>query len=542
MSMSGLLAATVRRLQKLPQVPSVWEGDRCNLSERLRMRTQAGTGTTEGECILWVDGIQGVVRAIEVVPLGSGIEPMVRTLILAMERPHSAAPARPQKIIVRNREVQFFLRGVLQALDIKVECQSDLPLIDEILQSFEDVPEQIPPPLPAEYADLLTQKALTLWQDAPWNYLEDHQALAIELNHWDLETLYVLVMGRLGMEYRVLLYRSLHSPKQFRQNASQPGTPEEMEEAFLRQDCLYLTFQARDPDLNKLPDLDLAELDADEIEPNFGTIHPLEGLRSTLQEDEAATLTVALEALHRFLKQHHRKLKRDFQACQGRYRIPNPQSKNQPKESTLSIQVRTLPDLAAELLELGEEEPGTTAQVLLRDDLVPEGAQLGLGVLPWTTVEALRLMGQLYPLPQSKLVEEGEGLPVVIVRTSRPKAKQFIENLKGEGGPQGICFNTGVDPFDGDRYDLEILQTGNQDLHLFAEFPEDDPVHSMARKRWERRCRDTGGYCGLVVAMGVTSVRPELQMQHILALFEMQALNPTRLGLGPMVRIGHQFH
>ncbi len=537
--MFGLPAATVRRLQKLPQVPSIWEGDRHNLSGRFPIGLQ---GSTHGECILWVDGIEGIVRAMEVVPLGSGIEPMVRTLILAMERPHSASPARPQKIIVRDREAQFFLRGVLHELDIKVECQPQLPLIDEILQSFEDAHERIPPPLPAEYADLLTQKAFTLWQDAPWNYLEDHQILAIELNHWDVQTLYVSVMGRLGLEYGVLFYRSLHSLKQFRQDAGQPATPEEMEEAFLRQDCLYLTFQARHPDLNELPDLDLAELDPDEIEPNFGTIHPLEGLRSAVQEDEAAILTVALEALHRFLKQHRNTLENaleeDFHACQGRYRIPNPQSQG----STLSVQVQTLPDLALELLRLSGEELEVTPQVFLRDDLVPEGAQLGLGVLPWTTVEALRLTGQLHPLPESKLVEEGEGLPVVIVRTSRPKAKRLIENLQGEGGPQGICFNTGVDPFDGDRYDLEILQTGNQDLHLFGEFPEDDPVHSMARKRWERRCRETGGYCGLVVAMGVTSVRPELQMRHILALFEMQTLNPKRLGLGPMVRISRQFH
>jgi hypothetical protein len=332
-------------------------------------------------------------------------------------------------------------------------------------------------------------------------------------------------------------YRSLPSLKQFRQDAAQPATPEEMEEAFLRQDCLYLTFQAGNPELNELPDLDLAELDPEEIEPNFGTIHPLEGLRVTLQEDEAAVLSVALEALHRFFKQYHRKLEDDFRPYQGRYRIPNPQEKG----TTLSVQVRTLPDVAEELLQL-EGEAEEPAQTLLRDDLVPEGAQIGLGVLPWTTVEMLRRTGQWHPLPQSKLVKNGEGLPVVIVRTSRSKAKQLIENLRGEGGPQGVCFNTGVDPFDGDRYDLEIVQTGNRDLHLFGEFPEDDPVHSMARKRWERRCRDTGGYCGLVVAMGVNSARPELQVRHILALFEMQALNPTGLGLGPMVRISRQLH
>ncbi|MFS8885853.1 DUF6930 domain-containing protein [Synechococcus sp. H70.2] len=529
--MSGLPAATVRRLQKLPQIPSVWEGDRHRLPGSLVVGSQTFSSLAEGECILWVDGVQGVVRAMEVVPAGSGMEPIVRALIAAMERPNGALPARPQKIVVRDREVQFFLRGILHELNIKVEYQPELPLIEEILQSFAEAQGQIPPPLPEDYAELVAGKALAIWQDAPWEYLEDHQILAIELHHWDIETLYVSVLGRSGREYGVLFYRSLSSLKQFRQQAGQVPTPE-MEEAFLRQDCLYLTFQPRHPELEDLPDLDLAELDPEEIEPNFGTIHPLEGLRVTLQEEEAATLAVALEALHRFLKQYRRKLEKGFQPCQGQYCLPNPQREGE----TLPVQVRTLPDVAAELLALEAEDEKPT-QALLRDDLLPEGAQLGLGLLPWATVEVLRRAGQVHPLPQSKLVQRGEGLPVVIVRTSRSKAKQLIENLRSEGGPQGVCFNTGVDPFDGHRYELEIVQTGNCDLHLFGEFPEDDPAHSMARKRWERRCRDTGGCCGLVIAMGANSQQAELPVHHILALFEMQVLSPKRLGLGPMVRV-----
>ncbi len=528
--MSRLPAATVRRLQKLPQIPSVWEGDRHSLPSSPVASSQPFPG--EGECILWVDGVQGVVRAMEVVPAGSGMEPMVRALIAAMERPNAGLPARPQKIVVRNREVQFFLRGILHELDIKVEYQPELPLIDEILQSFAEAQEQIPPPLPENYAELLASKAFTLWQDAPWEYLEDHHILAIELHQWDVETLYVSIMGRAGMEYGVIFYRSLPSLKQFRQQARQ-ADPDEMEEVFLRQDCLYLTFQPRHPELEDWPNLDLAELDPEEIEPNFGTIHPLEGLRGVLQEEEAATLAVALEALHCFLKQYRRKLEKGFQPCQGQYCVPNPQGE------ALSVQVRTLPELAAELLALEEEKP---TQALLREDLLPEGAQLGLGLLPWATVEVLRRAGQVHPLPQSKLVQKGEGLPVVIVRTSRSKAKQLIENLRGEGGPQGVCFNTGVDPFDGHRYELEIVQTGNRDLHLFGEFPKDDPVHSRARRRWERRCRDTGGCCGLVIAMGANSHQLELPVHHILALFEMQALSPKRLGLGPLVRVSRHLH
>jgi calcineurin-like phosphoesterase len=62
----------------------------------------------------------------------------------------------------------------------------------------------------------LTEKAYELWQDAPWELLSDHHILSIELNQWDVGTLYVSVMGMLGMEYGVLLYRSLDSLKRFR--------------------------------------------------------------------------------------------------------------------------------------------------------------------------------------------------------------------------------------------------------------------------------------------------------------------------------------
>jgi len=120
--------ATYRRLRKLAFQPnSVWEGD------RLSMNFQDPGGSIEDleenrDCILWVDGVNGVVRAMDMVAATVGQEATVRTLLQAIEQPldtpkQISRPARPKKIVVRSREFQFFLRGVLQDLDITVEYQ-----------------------------------------------------------------------------------------------------------------------------------------------------------------------------------------------------------------------------------------------------------------------------------------------------------------------------------------------------------------------------------------------------------------------------------
>lgn len=151
--MTALNHSTQRRLKQLPCVPSVWEGDRRRLNRGAQSSMDwpdANTSSaSEGDCILWVDGSQGIVRAMDVVPLETGPEAVVRTLLKAMEYPHNpASPARPQKIVVRDREILFFLRGVLQDMDIALDYVPDLPLIDEIFHSFEDAIGSRPPNCP----------------------------------------------------------------------------------------------------------------------------------------------------------------------------------------------------------------------------------------------------------------------------------------------------------------------------------------------------------------------------------------------------------
>lgn len=537
--MTALNRSTRRRLQRLPQIPSVWEGDRRPLMTEQSGAELADPGSAtpaDGECILWVDGSQGIVRAMDVVTPDTGPEAIARTLIRAMEHPHNPGnPARPQKIVVSDREILFFLRGVLQELDITLDYVPELPLIDEIFRSFQDAIGSRPPQLPPQYAQQLSEKAFDLWSMAPWEHLADHQILAIELNQWDLSTLYVSVMGMLGMEYGLLFYRSLDSLKRFRQRVLAQESLEQMEEAFLGQDCLFMTFESTN-DEESDEETDLAALPTSEIEPVFGNLHPLEGLRSFLYDEEAAALLVALESLHRFFRQHRQKFEHDaFPKISSRYRIPTP-AEEDDLPAQLSIKVETLPDLAAELLEMagGDEDEETQSSLpAIRDDLVPDNSFLSLGVVPWDMLDFLRSQAKYYQPQEVKAA--GDGLPVIMIQTSQPKAKILIQDLQAAGGLQAICFNPGEDPFGGDRYDLGLFQTGNGDLHLFGEFGEDDPTHAAARKKWDQRCKKTKGFCGLIIAKGLTGAsRGNPQPKDMMALFEAHALSAKDLGLGTL--------
>lgn len=540
--MTALNRSTRRRLKKLPQIPnSVWEGDRRRLVQLppVGYADDPQNPDSGGDCILWVDGSQGIVRAMDVVSPQTGPAAVVRTLLRAMEHPHSpGSPARPQKIVVKDREIQFFLRGVLQELDIDIEYVPDLPLIDEIFRGFSEAMVNRPEALPRKYANLLLEKSYQIWQDAPWEFLGDHQILAVELNQWDVENIYICVMGMLGLDYGILLYRSLDSLKQFRQRALEREPGEDIEEVFLSQDCLFVTFESAG-ELDDDDDIDLAGADIEDIEPAFGNLHPLEGLRSILYDEEALITLVSLEALHRFIKSHRRKLIDDeFPTLSSRYRIPVPPQAELGKKEIL-VQVSTLPEVSAELYQMSLMAHSRREEMevppWLQDDLVPENSFLGLGMIPWEIVSLLRQKLSCYQY--ADVTESGDGLPVVLIQTTRPKAKKLISDLH-RVGPQGIGFNQGEEPATARRYDLGILQSKNGDLHLFGEFLEDDPVHQGARQKWDARCQSTKGYCGLLIAMGLTGAsRGNPQLKDMMGLFEVRSLSQEELGLGVLRRV-----
>ena len=541
--MNSLPLSTQQRLKKLPQIPSVWEGDRRPLSGM-----QKGVeidDDAKGDCILWVDGSEGFVRSMDIVSPEMGIEAVVRTLLKAIENPHSPAkPARPQKIVVRNREIQFFLRGALQSLDINIDYVPELPLIDELFRSFESMGSNRPPSVPSFYERPLKQTSHDLWVSAPWDLLADHEIIAIELEGWDTSPIYACVMGMLGQEYGVILYRSLDSLKQFRLAVIEESAPHQLEKVFLSQDCWFLNYKAIDEDDEDDDDFDLEDLDSDQVESVLGSIHPLEGIRPFLDEEEAKTIYYALQALIRFVDEHEDELSEDpIGAASKQYQLPAiAKSPNKSKEK-INVKVSTLPDLAQEFLDLMDEDDDDDDDdddFSLSNDLIPDNSFLSLGMIAWDAIATLRKQSKT-EYPSKEAVGKGDGLPVIVVQTTRAKAKEMIDLLRSEGGVKGIYFNPGEDPWSDDEYELGILQTECENLHVFGEFLEENIEHQKARQKWNSRCKETKGYCGILIAMGVTgNSRGNPKLTDILAVFESKFLDAKALELG-VLQLTSQF-
>jgi hypothetical protein len=535
--MTVLNPSTARRLNKLRQTTEIWEGDRRPLPTGFPGANELETS----DWVVWADR-NHVIRSMDVVPAQEGPEALVRTLIAAMESPQGPAqPERPRAIVVRDRETQFFLRGALQNLDIQVNYAPILPLVEDICQELEALMTAGPPPLPSACNEPLSTAAATLWRDAPWTQLGDHQILELTLSQGDLRTLYISVLGLLGTEYGLLFYRTEESLRQFRQQVTDRTTdPEEMEAIFLRQDCLFLNFEPADDSISTPPFS--GDLEQDGMEPIFGSIHPLEGMRIFLDEEEAVTLTLALEALHRFWSRHRQKLEVDqFPAISGRYQIPHPLL-----ETAASVQIKTLPTLATDLWAAGFSDDdagspfGGVDQPVLRQDLIPENAFFSLGMMPWHIVEILRLSALHYQ--GGEVTMAGDGLPILMIQTSRPKAKAMVETLKSAGGIVGLGFTPGASPFEEELYDLGILKTEDQQLFLFGEYFNSSAVHRGAKQKWNQRSKKTKGWCGFVIAQGISGKsRGQPTINDFVALFEVSALSEQELGLGMLQLMPQMF-
>jgi hypothetical protein len=548
--MTRLNRITLDRLKRLPRVASVWEGDRRSVGGLmdddggLRQRH-----TETSDCILWVDSGHGAVRGLTIVPTNCGYEPVVRTLLQAIESPQgNLTPARPQKIVVSDREIQFYLRGALQGLDIAIDYAPELPLIDELFNALQQSAEMSEAELPPRYAEAMIDKAMEIWELAPWNSLNEQQVLAVEINAWDIETLYVSMLGMGGVEYGLLMYRTLDSLKQFRQRVLLgQQSPKQMQETFLEQDCLFLNFELFDDEPLSMDSQPVSWLAPapEAVQPDFGSIHPLEGMRSQLADEEGATFLVAMEAIQRFVTRYRPQLEKpSLKAIQGNYKIPNPEKSS--GSSPLKITVKTLPEVTAELADqtdeaLGHTPPGLPGFPVLRDDYVPEGAiiiltQYRRQVLATAGLDPMVTFQPQVQAVQKNGADEATDLPVVLIQTSRPKAKVLIQQLQQAQGVQAVCFNPGSDPFSGDTFELGLLQTGDGELHLFAEYETNGSADRKLLERWHQWQRDCNGACAVVIASGITgNSKGKPSVKDILGIFEARCKTPKDLHLPPLM-------
>lgn len=360
--MDHLSPTTIRRLRRLPQFPqTVWQGDRLRLNATIA-NPESPTEPQRADCFVWIDGVEEWVRGVDAVLSSAGVGAIVKSLIKAMEEPLSwpdepALPQRPERVVVRDRELHFLLRGMLHDLDIAVDYQPELPLVDRLLPGLQQL-MGIADELSEDLYEILADKARQLWAIAPWQWLLDSDILTVEIKDFGLTgPLYLSVLGHLGLAPGLLWYRSLDSLTAFRRELTGPRLPSlvEQQAAFLLQDCLFLNYEPRvrlplsnHPRLVKAPRWE-------EIDLDFGSISPAEGMRSHLDLAELSILYGSLEALCRFFRKHGSRLEQEvFPSCKSRFKVAiPPKLLPEPETPPLMITVKTQPSLAQALTPRG---------------------------------------------------------------------------------------------------------------------------------------------------------------------------------------------
>ncbi|MGI0479448.1 DUF6930 domain-containing protein [Geminocystis sp. CENA526] len=542
--MTSLPESTKHRLQRIPQIPHVWEGDRLpilgmmdNLDPEL---------ANEGECIIWVDGSEGFVRSMEVTRSTTGPEAIVRALLKAIESPHNpATPARPQKIVVKDRELQFFLRGVLRDLDIVVDYQPELPLLDELWQNFQNIRPDLETKIAPELSSALVEEALnSIWEEQPWYILSEEEIITIEINKWGVENLYACVMGMMGQEFGVVLYRSIESLKSFRQRVIDLGDSpddEDLEATFLQQDCWFINFSQEE---NEKQTSDWDEFLESDVTPIFGSIHPYEGIRPLKEEEEVYPIYIAMKALGRFIDECEEELGEDDveELIVREYALETPL-----EDSWLTVTVKTMPEVTAEFRDMFEDDDDDDDDEddddeAIRDDLVPSGTLVSLARIDqniFLDYLSDKSLGHIPPDIFTKIKNKSKKdlLPVILLQTTRPKAQVIIERLKDENGVTQITFNEGYDPYEDEEYTLGILKTQEENLYVFSQFlVQKGDSFPKRLQQWQKDVGKFDGYCGILIAMGATGAsRGEPQRKDLLYLFYGELVKSDTLGLERLI-------
>ncbi|MGA1474068.1 MAG: DUF6930 domain-containing protein [Prochlorothrix sp.] len=590
---------TSYRLRQLPLLDTVWEGARVPVKADWDPLLRRSGRHHPQNYVVWIDGISGAVRAIEALdpnPAQPPYDAIVHALLRAMETTwdlnrNPVSAGRPRKIVVRDRELHFFLRGILQNLEIKVEYQPFLPVTDQLMMTLTRLVQRHPPALSLPEQHWLQAQTQNLWATAPWQWLADHQILEVQFPDLQHNPLHVSVLGKLALEFGLLFYRSQASLQEFRQQMLNPQLDSpSAEEAFLRQDCFYLTYLSPPSADTPVPAV---------LPVEVGSIHPLDGIQPRLSGEQLRIVVVAIEALTRFFQQYQSQLEA-FPALSQDYRIDLPSNVAPVDFAPCHVRVTTCPQLSQQLQQAPTLLPMTLPgppglwssphQVLdrlqVQQTLIPDRAMVSVGQLPWTVYSSLverQIVRSIWPwnettgngadglqadmgtvqgtgiqgeqqrhgkqLEEEKnryrvfqedcrgSVQSGEGLPIILVQSTQSQAKALIGAIEAAGGLEAIGFNPGHDPVSHMVVDLGLLKLRNGVFEVFGEYNSEGQGHRLARQKWDQRTHNNGGRCGLLLATGVNGPsQGKPSLQDLVQLWEVPAWSPEQLGLG-MLRL-----
>jgi hypothetical protein len=381
--------------------------------------------------------------------------------------------------------------------------EPELPLIDDIFRTLAESQNSRPPALPPVYRAALEELAQQIWQEAPWSYISEHEVITIDLSDIYTQTIYLCILGMAEQEYGLVFYRSLDSLKQFRESALQVHSNSDLEQIFLSQDCWFLNYETdEDWDLPEQEDLENLAPAVEEF--IFGSIHPYEGLRRFLDDDEATVLYLSFQALLKFFRNTRGQLAKKTipPSLTKTYMLASsPTEKNK-----VSVTISTQPAISEELLQILEDQPDEDQNLLnipIDGVLVPENALVFLDILGQKLINDLIDNPKVYsPSFVEPCLEKV--FPVVLIQTTRSKAKEILEIIKQEDGLKSICLHrVRIPELDFER-ELGLIKTNQGSIYIFQEFDPNDHTYKNIRQQWTSASQQNNGYCALILAMGAS--------------------------------------
>lgn len=386
-----LPASTIRRLTRLPQPPGVWEGAWHTMVDPEDEKNQR-------TYLIWLDSSLPSVRAMEMIDTPVTPELMTRLLIQAMENPQGMAEGSlPEKIKVNDRELQFFLRGALKDLAIDVTYADELPFSNELFHHLESWRGKSPEPIPELCQPAIDDVVDRLWKAAPWENILDSYIFRIASTSLDA-CFFATVLGFAGEEFGILFYRDLESLIDFQRNVFESEGLADAEAAFLRQNCIFVTFDLQgeddDDDLLFLPMISHQPQENVTVTSSFGSIHPLEGLRPYLDDEEAEMLYMATDAFLKFWQKNKSKINESsFPPLETPAKVSHPLTRK--KNDWV---VSTMPEMTDRLQAIGFSHNDSLLGELPNDRFpVPISPPLSILTLcqrmPLSTWEAVQWIG-----------------------------------------------------------------------------------------------------------------------------------------------------
>jgi len=123
----------ISKLKQIPQEQTVWEVVKLPAS---RIMKNPPNDVTQADVIIWGDLNGESIRNMQFVgqEQNEDVASSLATAIMGINK--SISPARPQKVLVRDKRLLFYCRGMLRNLNIECEFAGGRSIFDRIIKEL----------------------------------------------------------------------------------------------------------------------------------------------------------------------------------------------------------------------------------------------------------------------------------------------------------------------------------------------------------------------------------------------------------------------